>query len=143
MDDMGTDTNSTGSLLVDERIAGFGSWRTETLRRIRQLVKDAAPGVAEELKWVRPSNPGTVTWSLGGIICTGEAYKAVVKVTFARGASLEDPAGLFNASLDGNVRRAIDIREGEVVDEQAFGALIRAAVALNAAREKPRRTLKK
>jgi hypothetical protein len=115
------------SRLIDERIAGLGDWRGKTLGRMRTLIKEADPDVVEEWKWM-----GTPVWSHDGIICTGEAYKSVVKLTFARGASLQDPARLFNASLDGNARRAIDIHEGEEVEAGAFRALIRAAVALNA-----------
>ncbi|RKT13905.1 hypothetical protein B0G69_7117 [Paraburkholderia sp. RAU2J] len=116
------------SELIDNRIAELGDWRAETLSRMRKLIKEADPAVVEEWKWM-----GTPTWSHDGIICTGESYKSVVKLTFAKGASLEDPASLFNASLDGNVRRAIDIHEGEQVDARAFKTLIRAAIALNAA----------
>jgi hypothetical protein len=108
-----------------------GDWRARTLSRIRTLIKQADPEVVEEVKWVKPTSPGVPTWSHDGIICTGESYKQVVKLTFAKGASLKDPAGLFNASLEGNVRRAIDIREGEKLDESAFKALVREAVALN------------
>ena len=118
---------------IDQRIADLGDWRSETLRRMRELIKDADPDVVEDVKWVKANNPGTPTWSHDGIICTGEPYKAVVKLTFAKGASLDDPAHLFNASLEGNTRRAIDIREGEEVDAEAFKALVRAAVALNGA----------
>ena len=114
------------SELISQRIAELGDWRGETLGRMRQLVKEAAPDVVEEWKWM-----GTPVWSHDGIICTGESYKDKVKLTFAKGASLKDPAGLFNSSLDGNVRRAIDILEGEEVDESAFKALIRQAAALN------------
>jgi len=107
-------------------------WRGETLRRLRTLIKEADPDVVEESKWVKASNPGGVpTWSHDGIVCTGETYKKVVKLTFARGASLKDPARLFNSGLDGNVRRAIDFHEGEDLDESAFKALVRQAVALN------------
>lgn len=107
-------------------------WRGETLARVRALIMEAAPDAVEEAKWKKPSNPaGVPTWSLGGIICTGETYKDKVKLTFARGAALKDPAGLFNSSLDGNVRRAIDIREGDEINEKAFKALIKAAVAAN------------
>jgi hypothetical protein len=116
---------------VGQRIAAVGDWRGKTLSRIRTLIKEADPDVVEELKWVKPTNPGTPTWSHDGIICTGESYKNVVKLTFAKGASLKDPARLFNSSLDGNVRRAIDIHEGEEVDESAFKALVHQAVALN------------
>ena len=114
------------SELIDEKIAMLGGWRGATLGRMRQFIHEADPAVVEEWKWM-----GTPVWSQGGIICTGESYKAVVKLTFAKGASLPDPAKLFNASLDGNTRRAIDIREGEKVDAAAFKALIRAAIALN------------
>ena len=117
--------------LISKRIAELGDWRGKTLSRMRTLIKDADPDVVEEWKWVKPTKPGTPVWSHDGIICTGESYKSVVKLTFAKGASLKDPARLFNSSLDGNVRRAIDIHEGEEVDESAFKALIRQAVALN------------
>jgi len=116
---------------IDTRIKDLGDWRGETLARMRMLIKQADPEVVEEWKWVKPTNPGTPVWSHDGIICTGETYKSVVKLTFARGASLPDPAGLFNSSLEGNTRRAIDIHEGEDIDAGAFQALIRAAVALN------------
>jgi hypothetical protein len=106
-------------------------WREKTLNRMRTLIKEADPDAVEEVKWVKATNPGTPTWSHDGIICTGESYKKVVKLTFAKGASLKDPAHLFNSSLDGNVRRAIDIHEGEEVDESAFKALVRQAVAFN------------
>ncbi|PYR45298.1 MAG: hypothetical protein DMF89_25365 [Acidobacteria bacterium] len=119
------------SELISKRIAELGDWRGETLRRMRTLIKEADPDVVEEWKWVKPTKPGTPVWSHDGIICTGESYKTVVKLTFATGASLKDPARLFNSSLDGNVRRAIDIHEGEEVDESAFKALVRQAVALN------------
>jgi hypothetical protein len=126
------------SELISKRIAQLGDWRGETLSRMRKLIKEADPDVVEEVKWVKPTNPGTPTWSHDGIICTGESYKSVVKLTFARGASLKDPARLFNSSLDGNVRRAIDIHEGEAVDASAFKALVRQAVALNrSAKSKP------
>jgi hypothetical protein len=116
---------------IDERIAELGDWRAQTLTRMRELIKEADPDVVEEFKWVKRTSPGTPVWSDGGIICTGESYKGKVKLTFAKGASLDDPAGLFNSSLDGNVRRAIDIQEGEEVDADAFKALVRAAVDLN------------
>jgi hypothetical protein len=119
------------SELITNRITGLGDWRGETLSRIRQLIKGADPDVVEEWKWAKAASPGTPVWSHDGIICTGETYKSVVKLTFAKGAALKDPARLFNSSLDGNVRRAIDIHEGETVDESAFIALIRQAVALN------------
>ena len=117
--------------LIDARIRELGDWRGETLSRIRALVREADPEAVEEWKWAKATNPGTPVWSHDGIICTGETYKSVVKMTFAKGASLEDPAGLFNSSLEGNVRRAIDVREGEEIDEKALEELIRAAVALN------------
>jgi len=115
------------------KLAKGGDWRAETLARIRRLIEQADPDVVEEVKWRKPSNGmrGIPVWSHAGIICTGETYKAVVKLTFAKGASLKDPSGLFNASLEGNMRRAIDICEGDKIDEKAFKALIRAAVALN------------
>ena len=118
---------AAASQLIDERIGTLGDWRGETLARIRRLVLEALPGVVEEWKWSVP------VWSHGGILCTGEVYKKAVKLTFPKGAALDDPSGLFNASLEGNVRRAIDIPEGGAVDEAAFKALIRAAAALNAA----------
>jgi hypothetical protein len=134
----------SASALISQRIAELGDWRGKTLRRMRTLIKKADPDVVEEWKWVKANNPGTPVWSHDGIICTGESYKSVVKLTFAKGASLKDPARLFNSSLDGNVRRAIDIHEGEDVDESAFKALVRQAVALNssgkskAASQRPR-----
>lgn len=121
------ETQDAGAL-IDERIATLADWRGETLARMRGLIREAVPEVVEEWKW-----RGVPVWSCGGILCTGETYKAVVKLTFAKGAALDDPAGLFNASLEGNLRRAIDIREGETVDAEAFRALVRAAAALNAA----------
>jgi len=127
----GASQGPSASKLITERIAALGDWRGKTLSRMRKLIQEADPDVVEEWKWVKPSHPGTPVWSHDGIICTGESYKAVVKFTFAKGASLKDPGRLFNSSLDGNVRRAIDIREGEAVDESAFKALVRAAVALN------------
>jgi hypothetical protein len=117
---------------IDDKIAELGDWRGATLSRMRKLITEADPDVVEEWKWVKPTNPGVPVWSHDGGICTGETYKSVVKLTFFKGASLEDPAKLFNSSLEGNTRRAIDIREGEEVDAGAFKALIRAAVALNA-----------
>jgi len=132
---------ASASERIDERIAELGDWRGETLSRMRKLVKQADPDVIEEVKWVKKTSPGTPTWSHDGIICTGETYKSVVKLTFAKGASLKDPAQLFNSSLEGNTRRAIDIHEGEKVDATAFKALIRAAVALNTSgvKAKPKR----
>ena len=125
----------SASELIDHRIADLGDWRGKTLSRMRKLIKEADPDVVEEWKWM-----GTPVWSHDGIICTGESYKSIVKLTFAKGALLKDPAKLFNSSLDGNVRRAIDLHEGEEVDAGAFKALIRAAVALNTsgAKTKPK-----
>jgi len=123
--------NESPSDLISKRIAELGDWRGKTLSRIRTLIKQADPDVVEEWKWAKATSPGTPVWSHDGIICTGESYKNTVKLTFAKGASLEDPAGLFNSSLEGNVRRAIDIHEGEEIDESAFKALVRQAVALN------------
>ena len=129
--------DGTPSEIIARHFASLGDWRGEVLARMRALILAADPDVVEELKWL-----GTPVWSHDGILCTGESYKAHVKLTFAKGAALDDPAGLFNASLDGNVRRAIDIREGDVVDGEAFQALIREAAALNAAgkakRKKPK-----
>ena len=122
----GASQGQSASELISKRIAELGDWRGETLSRMRKLIKEADPDVVEEWKWM-----GTPIWSHDGIICTGESYKNVVKLTFAKGASLKDPARLFNSSLDGNARRAIDIHEGEEVDESAFKALVRQAVALN------------
>ena len=123
----------SGSAFIDDKITSLGDWRGETLSRMRKLIKQADPEVVEERKWVKPKSPGTPVWSHDGILCTGETYKSVVKLTFAKGASLKDPAHLFNSSLDGNVRRAIDIHEGEEVAASAFKALVREAVALNTA----------
>jgi hypothetical protein len=128
-----TTESKPASELIDERIATLGDWRGATLSTMRELIKQAEPNVVEEWKWM-----GTPVWSHAGIICTGESYKSVVKLTFAKGASLKDPKKLFNSSLDGNVRRAIDIREGETVDADAFKALVREAVELNASKEKPK-----
>jgi hypothetical protein len=133
-----SNAGQSASERIDKRIAELGDWRGKTLKRMRKLIKEADPNVVEEVKWVKPTNPGTPTWSHDGIICTGETYKSVVKLTFAKGASLKDPAKLFNSSLEGNTRRAIDIHEGEKVDAVAFKALIRAAVALNASSGKAR-----
>jgi hypothetical protein len=119
------------SARIDERIEELGGWRGETLARMRQLIKDADPDVVEEWKWVKPTNPGTPVWSHNGGICTGETYKSAVKLTFFKGAALNDPSGLFNSSLDGKVRRAIDIKEHDEIDEDALKNLIREAVALN------------
>ena len=131
MKESGSSEGQPASVLIDEKITGLGDWRGETLSRMRKLIKDADPDVVEEWKW-----RGTPVWSHDGIICTGESYKSIVKLTFAKGASLADPARLFNSSLDGNVRRAIDIHEGEDVDSHAFKALIRAAIDLNASGSK-------
>src|SRR5436853_897260 len=131
MKNSGVSQGQSAAELISQRIAQLGDWRGETLSRMRQLIKQADPDVVEEWKWVKAKSPGTPVWSHDGIICTGESYKNVVKLTFAKGASLKDPARLFNSSLDGNTRRAIDIREGEEVDESAFKALVRRAVALN------------
>src|SRR5438132_5981694 len=136
----GASQGQSASELISKRIAELVDWRGKTLSRMRTLIKEADPDVVEELKWIKPTNPGTPTWSHDGIICTGESYKSVVKLTFAKGASLEDPAKLFNASLDGNTRRAIDIHEGEEVDEYAFKVIVRAAVVLNTSGGKARPT---
>jgi hypothetical protein len=130
----GASQGEPASVLISRRIAELGDWRGETLGRMRKLIKEADPDVVEEWKWM-----GTPTWSHDGIICTGETYKSVVKLTFAKGASLKDPGQLFNSSLDGNTRRAIDIREGEKVDERAFKSLVRAAVAVNTSAGKAKR----
>ena len=127
----GASQGQSASELISKRFADLGDWRGGTLARMRKLIGEADPDVVEELKWVKPSTPGTPVWSHDGIVCTGESYKKFVKLTFAKGAYLKDPARLFNSSLDGNVRRAIDIHEGEEVDKSAFKALIRQAVALN------------
>ena len=131
MKDSVSNEGQSASERIDKRIDELGDWRGETLSRMRKLIQAADPAVVEEVKWVKPTNPGVPTWSDEGIICTGETYKSVVKLTFAKGASLKDPAKLFNSSLDGNTRRAIDIHEGEKVDTRAFKALIRAAIDLN------------
>jgi hypothetical protein len=124
----------SGSELIDERIAALGDWRADTLTRIRELIREADPDVTEDVKWVKRTSPGTPVWEHEGIICTGESYKGKVKLTFAKGASLDDPAKLFNSSLEGSTRRAIDIQEGEELDADAFKALVREAVALNESR---------
>ena len=129
--------DDAASARIDQTIAELGDWRGEMLSRMRELIKEADRDVVEEVKWVKQSNPGGVpTWSHDGIICTGETYKSTVKLTFSYGASLEDPAGLFNSSLGGATRRAIDIREGETVDARAFKALVRSAVDFNTAKRK-------
>ncbi|MBI4912197.1 MAG: DUF1801 domain-containing protein [Acidobacteria bacterium] len=123
---------SPASSRVDEKIQSIGGWRADTLAEVRRLIHEAVPAVEEDCKWIKPTNPlGVPTWSCGGILCTGESYKQAVKLTFARGAFLEDPHGLFNASLDGGTRRAIDLREGQSLDAKAFKALVRAAAAEN------------
>src|ERR1700752_939477 len=135
--------DQSASELISKSIAGLGDWRGETLGRMRKLIKEADPDVVEEWKWVKPTKPGTPVWSHDGIICTGESYKNVVKLTFAKGAFLKDPARLFNSSLEGNLRRAIDIHEGEKVDASAFKTLVRQAVALNGAgKSKPSKKAK-
>jgi hypothetical protein len=121
----------SASARIDERIKELGDWRGETLARVRRLIKEADPEIVEEWKWVKSGSGGTPTWSHDGLVCTGETYKSVVKMTFAKGASLDDPSGLFNSSLEGKVRRAIDIREGEQIDEADLKALIKEAVAAN------------
>ncbi len=121
----------SASALINEKIKELGDWRGKTLAKLRKIVREADPEIVEEWKWVKPASPGIPVWSRGGIICTGETYKEIVKMTFAKGAALKDHSGLFNSSLNGNVRRAIDIHEGDNVDETALKDLIRAAVALN------------
>jgi hypothetical protein len=121
----------SASAFIDAKIKELGDWRGKTLAKVREIIHKADPEILEEWKWAKPTSPGTPVFSHGGIVCTGETYKNVVKMTFAKGAALQDPSGLFNSSLDGNVRRAIDIREGDKVDEAALKDLIRAAVALN------------
>ena len=138
-------TNATGdespSRLIDAKIARLDDWRGETLARMRALIHEADPEVVETVKWRKPTNPaGVPVWEHAGILCTGETYKDKVKLTFAKGAALKDPAGLFNSSLDGNVRRAIDIREGDKINEKALKALIREAVALNTAAQKKKKS---
>src|SRR5215469_11776852 len=136
----------SASRLIDEKIEDLGDWRGRTLAKVREIIREADPEIVEEWKWVKPTNPGTPVWSHGGIVCTGETYKNAVKMTFARGAALPDPSRLFNSSLEGNVRRAIDIHEGDKLDEAALKDLIRAAVALNLegkSKPKPRRASSK
>jgi hypothetical protein len=127
----------SASELISERIGELGDWRGKTLSRVRQLIKEADPEIVEEWKWVKPTNPGTPVFSHNGIVCTGETYKNAVKLTFSKGASLEDPSRLFNSSLEGKVRRAIDIREGDQINEPALKELIRGAVALNVESKSP------
>jgi hypothetical protein len=126
-----TSSVASAASMIDNKIKQLGDWRGKTLAKVREIVHAADPDIVEEWKWVKPTNPGTPVWSHDGIVFTGETYKSVVKMTFAKGASLKDPAGLFNSSLDGNVRRAIDIHEGEDINEAALKDLIRTAVALN------------
>ena len=121
----------SASVLIDAKIKELGEWRGKTLAKVRAIIHEADPEIVEEMKWVKATSPGTPVFSHGGIVCTGETYKNVVKMTFAKGAALKDPSGLFNSSLDGNVRRAIDIHEGDKINEAALKDLIRAAVALN------------
>ena len=128
------DDQESASQQIDEKLRSLGDWRGATLARLRRLIREADPDVVETVKWRKPSNPlGVPVWEHDGIVCTGETYKDKVKLTFARGASLDDPSGLFNSSLDGGTRRAIDFREGDDIDESAFNALIREAAALNGA----------
>ena len=133
----------SASAFIDEKIKELGDWRGQILAHLRKLIHDADPGILEERKWVKPGSLGTPVWSHDGIVCTGETYKQVVKLTFARGASIADPKKLFNSSLEGNVRRAIDFHEGEKIDEAAFKALICAAVAANSAAQAQRAARKK
>ncbi len=133
----------SASALIDQKIKQLGDWRGKTLAHLRQLIHDADPDIEEEWKWVKPTNPGTPVWSHDGGVCTGESYKQVVKLTFFRGASIKDPKKLFNSSLEGNTRRAIDFREGEKINEAAFKQLIRAAVAANSAARTQRAAKKK
>jgi len=135
--------SDAASANIAGRIEELGDWRGKTLSQVRQLIHEADPDIVEEWKWVKPKSPGTPVWSHDGIVCTGESYKQVVKLTFARGASLKDPKKLFNSSLEGNVRRAIDLREGEKINETAFKQLIRAAVAANCAWRAQRAAKKK
>jgi hypothetical protein len=131
MTNSSAENGESPSQLIDAKIKELGDWRGETLARLRGLIKQADPDVVEEWKWKKATNPGVPVWSHQGGICTGETYKSVVKLTFFKGASLDDPAGLFNSSLEGKVRRAIDIKEDDEIDEKAFVTLIRAAVSLN------------
>src|SRR5712672_2788914 len=124
-------TAESASAFIDEKIKALGDWRGKTLAKVREIIREADPEIVEEWKWAKAASPGTPVFSHGGIVCTGETYKSVVKMTFAKGAALKDPSGLFNSSLEGNIRRAIDLHEGDKVDEAALKGLIRAAVALN------------
>lgn len=133
---MSAPTASGGPALIDEKIRELGGWRGEALGRLRAIVRQADPGIVEDVKWRKPSNPsGVPVWEHDGLVCTGETYRDKVKLTFARGAELEDPRGLFNSSLEGNARRAIDFHEGDKIDEAALKALVRAAVALNVSKK--------
>jgi hypothetical protein len=141
-------TEKSASALIDQKIKELGDWRGKTLAKVRDIIHAAAPEIVEEVKWVKQGSSGTPVFSQGGIVCTGETYKSVVKLTFAKGAALKDPSGLFNSSLDGNVRRAIDIHEGEKINAAALKDIIRAAVALNLKgktnpKPKPRRAASK
>jgi hypothetical protein len=131
---MAAQEDKSPSQLIDEKIRSLGDWRGEALSTVREIIREADPDVVEEWKWVKPTNPGVPVWSHEGIICTGETYKDKVKMTFAKGASLEDPSGLFNSSIEGKVRRAIDIHQGDRIDEEGLKALILEAVALNESR---------
>ncbi len=132
--------NQSAAALIDAKVKALGDWRGDALACVRKLIKEADPGVVEDVKWRKPSNPsGVPVWERDGLICTGEIYKDKVKLTFARGATLKDPARLFNSSLDGNVRRALDLREGDKLNEKAFKALVREAAALNAAKQKAKK----
>ncbi|MEX2695576.1 DUF1801 domain-containing protein [Rhizobium mongolense] len=133
------EAEASPSQLIDAKVAALGDWRGKTLARLRSLIKETDPDVVEEVKWRKPSNVfGVPVWEHAGIICTGETYKNAVKLTFAKGASLEDPSGLFNSSLEGNTRRAIDFHEDDEIDEKALKALVRAAVALNTSQKRPK-----
>ena len=136
-------SRDAASASISKRIEELGDWRGEMLAHVRRLIHAADPDIEEEWKWAKATSPGTPVWSHHGIVCTGESYKAVVKLTFARGASIEDPKKLFNSSLEGNTRRAIDLREGEKIDEPAFARLVQAAVRANAAAREKRATGKK
>src|SRR5438477_10828216 len=141
----GTAPVESASAFIDEKIKELGDWRGKMLAKVREIIQEADPEIVEEWKWAKPKSPGTPVWSHGGIVCTGETYKNVVKMTFAKGAALKDPSGLFNSSLEGNVRRAIDIHEGDKINEAALKDLIRAAVALNLkgkSKPKPKRARK-
>ena len=129
----------SASAFIDQKIKELGDWRGKTLAKVRDIIHQADPEIVEEWKWVKPKSGGTPVFSHGGIVCTGETYKSVVKMTFAKGAALPDPSGLFNSSLEGNVRRAIDVHEGDKIDAAALKALIRAAVALNLQGKKPKK----